>query len=65
MPSFVPRERKRRGIYDKRFCRTLRFYLVMSELALGSGGHVVLKIQFAKHQDAVPLTRDYLFAPGP
>ena len=47
-------------IYDDRFCRMWRFYLVLSELAFRHIGHVVFQIQLAKKQDAVPLTRDYL-----
>ena len=49
-----------RAIYDERFCRMWRFYLVSSELAFRLNGHVVFQIQLAKKQDAVPLTRDYL-----
>lgn len=51
-----------REIYDERFCRMWRFYLVVSELAFRRGGHVVFQIQLARRQDAVPLTRDYLAA---
>ncbi len=47
-------------IYDERFCRMWRFYLVVSELAFRQNGHVVFQVQLAKKQDAVPLTRDYL-----
>ena len=47
-------------IYDDRFCRMWRFYLVLSELAFRHIGHVVFQVQLAKKQDAVPLTRDYL-----
>lgn len=49
-----------REIYDERFCRMWRFYLVASELAFRHNDHVVFQIQLAKKQDAVPLTRDYL-----
>ena len=51
-----------RDIYDERFCRMWRFYLVASEVAFRHNGHVVFQIQLAKKQDAVPLMRDYLFA---
>ena len=47
-------------IYDARFCRMWRFYLIVSELAFRHSRHVVFQIQLAKRQDAVPLTRDYL-----
>ena len=49
-------------IYDERFCRMWRFYLILSELAFRHNGHVVFQIQLAKKQDAVPLTREYLTA---
>ena len=49
-----------RKIYDERFCRMWRYYLVISELAFRHNGHVVFQIQLAKKQNAVPLTRDYL-----
>lgn len=51
-----------REIYDERFCRMWRFYLIVSELAFRHNGHVVFQIQLAKKQDAVPLTRKYLTA---
>ena len=51
-----------RSIYDERFCRMWRFYLVASEVAFRHNGHVVFQIQLAKKQDAVPLTRYYLTA---
>ncbi len=53
---------KAREIYDERFCRMWRFYLVASELAFRLNGHVVFQIQLAKRQDAAPITRDYLIA---
>jgi cyclopropane-fatty-acyl-phospholipid synthase len=51
-----------RSIYDERFCRMWRFYLVASEVAFRHNGHVVFQVQLAKKQDAVPFTRDYLTA---
>jgi len=53
---------KVREIYDERFCRMWEFYLAGSEAAFRYGGHVVYQIQFAKRQDAVPLTRSYIDA---
>jgi cyclopropane-fatty-acyl-phospholipid synthase len=49
-----------REIYDERFCRMWEMYLAASEAAFRYGGQVVFQIQFAKRQDAVPLTRDYI-----
>ena len=47
-------------LYDERFCRMWEFYLVGSELTFRRMGHMVFQLQLAKHQDAVPLTRDYV-----
>jgi cyclopropane-fatty-acyl-phospholipid synthase len=49
------------SIYDERFCRMFEFYLAGSELAFRRGGHMVFQIQLGARQDAVPLTRDYLY----
>jgi cyclopropane-fatty-acyl-phospholipid synthase len=50
------------SIYDERFCRMFEFYLCGSELAFRRGDHMVFQIQLCARQDAVPLTRDYLYA---
>ena len=46
--------------HDARFFRMFQFYLAASELAFRRQNHMVFQIQFARRQDAVPLTRDYL-----
>ena len=51
-----------RMIYDERFCRMWRFYLVSSEMAFRSGMQCVFQFQLARRQDSVPLTRGYLAA---
>jgi len=50
-----------RGIYDDRFCRMWEFYLAASEVTFRYAGHANFQIQLARRQDAVPLTRDYLY----
>ncbi len=50
-----------RAMYDDRFCRMWRFYLIASELSFRLGRQVVFQLQLARQQDAVPLTRDYLY----
>jgi cyclopropane-fatty-acyl-phospholipid synthase len=50
-----------RQLYDERFCRMWEFYLQGSEVAFRNLGQMVFQIQLAKHQDAVPLTREYMF----
>jgi cyclopropane-fatty-acyl-phospholipid synthase len=53
------------ALYDARFCRMWRYYLISSEMTFRHFQQVVFQIQLAHRQDAVPLTRDYLYAPRP
>lgn len=58
-------------LYDERFCRMWEFYLAACEVAFRHLRQCVFQLQLARRQDAVPLTRDYLyknegrFAPQP
>ncbi|MDP3961438.1 MAG: cyclopropane-fatty-acyl-phospholipid synthase family protein [Pseudorhodobacter sp.] len=49
------------ALYDDRFCRMWRYYLTASEMTFRHYGQCVFQIQLAHRQDAVPLTRDYLY----
>ncbi|PIE16236.1 MAG: SAM-dependent methyltransferase [Rhodobacterales bacterium] len=49
-----------RQLYDDRFCRMWRFYLISSELSFSIFGLVVFQMQISRDQMAVPLTRDYI-----
>ncbi|SDN55874.1 cyclopropane-fatty-acyl-phospholipid synthase [Lutimaribacter pacificus] len=60
---FVANEDRARALYDERFCRMWRFYLLASEFTFRHAGQVVFQIQLSPAQEAVPLTRDYLYAP--
>lgn len=60
---FVANEDRAREIYDDRFCRMWRYYLIASELSFRNDAHVVFQLQLARKRDAVPLTRDYLYRP--
>ena len=51
---------KVRALYDERFCRMWRYYLVASEMTFREGRQCVFQMQLARRQDAVPLTRDYI-----
>ena len=53
-----------REIYDERFCRMWRFYLISCELSFRYGGLSVFQFQITRQVDAAPLTRDYLYVPG-
>jgi len=48
-------------LYDERFCRMWDFYLAASESAFRWQHMMVFQIQMAPKQDAVPLTRDYIY----
>ncbi|MCC5975145.1 MAG: class I SAM-dependent methyltransferase [Rubellimicrobium sp.] len=58
---FVARQNEARALYDERFCRMWRFYLLASEMTFRNGPQVVFQLQLAKRKEAVPLTRDYLY----
>lgn len=49
-----------RTLYDDRFCRMWRYYLIVSELSFSVLGMVVFQFQITRDQCAVPLTRDYM-----
>nr|WP_093117386.1 cyclopropane-fatty-acyl-phospholipid synthase family protein [Salinihabitans flavidus] len=59
---FMAQIDKARALYDERFCRMWRFYLVASELTFRHAKQCVFQVQLARRQDAVPLTRDYITA---
>ena len=50
-----------RALYDDRFCRMWRFYLVACEQTFRLHRQCVFQLQLARRRDAVPLTRDYLY----
>jgi cyclopropane-fatty-acyl-phospholipid synthase len=50
-----------RALHDDRFCRMWRFYLVACEMTFRLNRQCVFQLQLARRQDAVPLTRDYLY----
>jgi cyclopropane-fatty-acyl-phospholipid synthase len=52
-------------LYDERFCRMWEFYLAGSEMGFRADGHLVMQFQLTRDQQAVPLTRDYLYANRP
>jgi cyclopropane-fatty-acyl-phospholipid synthase len=47
--------------YDERFLRMWEFYLGGCEVAFRYMNQMVFQIQITRRQDAVPLTRDYMF----
>lgn len=53
---------KARALYDERFTRMWRFYLIASEMSFRHTGLVVFQYQLCHDVHDVPLTRDYLYA---
>jgi len=51
------------SLLSERFCRMWQFYLAACEAGFRYQNIAVFQIQLAKRIDAVPLTRDYLYAP--
>jgi len=49
------------ALYDEKFFRMWDFYLASAECAFRNLGHVVFQFQLARKQDAVPLSREYLY----
>lgn len=50
------------SLYDDRFLRMWRYYLVVSETAFKELGMVVFQFQLSRDPTAVPETRDYLYS---
>lgn len=50
-----------RDMYDDRFIRMWRFYLVACEMAFEEQHQVVFQFQVSRKQHVVPATRDYLY----
>jgi cyclopropane-fatty-acyl-phospholipid synthase len=57
---FAARRDEAQTLYGERFCRMWEFYLVAAELAFEHFEHMVFQMQLGHHQDAVPVTRDYI-----
>jgi cyclopropane-fatty-acyl-phospholipid synthase len=62
---FTAREAEARTLYDDRFCRMWRYYLLACEMAFRLQDQGVFQIQLARRLDTVPLTRDYLYGTAP
>jgi len=58
---FEANAEKARALYDERFWRMWRYYLASCEQTFRFNRQCVFQLQLARRQDAVPLTRDYLY----
>jgi cyclopropane-fatty-acyl-phospholipid synthase len=50
------------ALYDEDFFRMWQFYLAGALVAFRHGGLVNYQLQYIRRRDAVPITRDYMFA---
>jgi cyclopropane-fatty-acyl-phospholipid synthase len=52
-----------RALYDDRFCRMWRYYLIASEMSFRNNAMAVFQFQLERRHGVVPFTRDYLYVP--
>jgi cyclopropane-fatty-acyl-phospholipid synthase len=57
---FLARRDEMAKLYDERFCRMWEFFLAVSEAAFRFDRTLVFQVQLAKHENSVPITRDYI-----
>ncbi len=62
---FVENEGKARALYDERFCRMWRFYLLACEATFRYDLQAVFQIQITRQIDALPITRNYIYPEQP
>ncbi len=63
---FTANADKARALYDDRFVRMWRYYLLAAEATFLVGGRcLVYQLQLGKHVEAAPITRDYLYRDDP
>jgi cyclopropane-fatty-acyl-phospholipid synthase len=58
---FLARRDEALALYDEAFCRMWEFYLAASETAFRFQDMMVFQIQIVRDQNALPLTRDYIW----
>jgi cyclopropane-fatty-acyl-phospholipid synthase len=51
------------ALYDQRFTRLFELYLAGSEFSFRHLHHMVWQLQLTRHQEAAPITRDYMYDP--
>jgi len=61
---FMARADEARAIYDERFVRMWRWYLLSMEASFRVGSLLVYQLQLGKSLAAAPITRDYLYEGG-
>jgi cyclopropane-fatty-acyl-phospholipid synthase len=57
---FLSKREEMAKLYGERFCRMWEFFLAASEAAFRFDRTLVFQVQMAKHENTVPITRDYI-----
>jgi cyclopropane-fatty-acyl-phospholipid synthase len=58
---FLTNRERIKALYDERFCRMWEFYLAACEMSFRRMRQFVFQLQITRHEQAVPLTRDYMY----
>ncbi len=58
---FLANRDRVKALYDERFCRMWEFYLAACEMSFRHMRQMVFQLQITRHEQAVPLTRDYMY----
>ena len=58
---FMANRDRIKALYDERFCRMWEFYLAACEMSFRHMRQMVFQLQITRHEQAVPLTRDYMY----
>ena len=59
--NFKKNEREIEKIYDEKFCRMWKYYLIASEISFRYYPHVVFQFQISKKLESLPLSRNYIY----
>ena len=59
--NFRNNEREIKKIYDEKFCRMWKYYLIASEISFRYYQHVVFQFQISKKLESLPLSRTYIY----
>ena len=59
--NFRNNEREIKKIYDEKFCRMWKYYLIASEISFRYYQHVVFQFQISKKIGSLPLSRTYIY----
>ncbi len=59
--NFRNNEREIKKIYDEKFCRMWKYYLIASEISFRYYQYVVFQFQISKKIESLPLSRTYIY----